>query len=149
MAMDPVVRVVVIVVCVAFLAAYFWFRWKRAGQASQAMGEARESARASFEILRQSPAFVRLGQFLDTKYRTTFEPPADAETYRICYLALFDGKGNVLAASAEEAQAKFLIAYLKRDAKPARIQVAIDLASGECSEHELGMMAWSAVVPSF
>jgi hypothetical protein len=138
-------RIASFILGVGLLVAYLAWKWKRAGEGSEALTAERLAARQSFEQLTRDPRFFRLQQYVSTKYRTTFDPTADPVTYRIRSIALWDSAGQRLFAQ-NGGVARWLIAYLERGDAPARIQVSLDLQNGVCGEAEVGRLAWSGVV---
>jgi len=89
-AMYVVQRLVLGILGFGLIGAYLWWKWKRAGEASDAMDLERQAAKQTFEQLKRDPRFLTLHQWLSAKYRaaTTFDAPADRATFRICYIGL-------------------------------------------------------------
>ena len=139
-------RIVLGIFVFGFLAAYYAWKWKRAGFVSEAMAAERRAARHTFESLKQDPRFHALQQYLHSKYRTTFDGASDSATYCIRYVGLMDGMGQRLFAP-NGAGARYLTAYLERGDKPARIQASLDLQTGVFGEAEVSRLGWSAVIP--
>jgi hypothetical protein len=133
-------RIVLGIFLFAFLAVYYAWKWKRAGVVSDAMDAERLAARQSFELLKRDPRFFTLQQYLNTRHRTMFDRTKDPATYCIRFVGLMDGSGKYLFAP-NDAGARYLIAYLERSDKPARIQASLDLQTGVCGEVELSLLA--------
>jgi hypothetical protein len=120
-------------------------KWKRAGEMSDARDTELRDKWQSFEILKRDPRVVHLQQQLYAKgYRTTFERAADPTTYRVAYLALQGEKDPYLLAQ-HNPSARYLAAYLERDAAPKRVVASLDLQSGACHEREAGWFDWGFV----
>jgi hypothetical protein len=134
------------VVALLVLGALLAARWKRAGEVVDADDAERRAQWHSFETLKHDPRFLHLKRYLDTRYRTTFDPSADGATYRIRYMALWDASWQVLVAQ-DGAGARYLVAYLERGDNPTRLQVCLDLQTGICNEREVGLMGFSGQIP--
>jgi hypothetical protein len=42
---------------------------------------------------------------------------------------------------------RYLVAYLERGDRPARIQVCLDLQTGACNDREVGSFGWGGSIP--
>ncbi|HEX3853019.1 MAG TPA: hypothetical protein VHW01_18780, partial [Polyangiaceae bacterium] len=94
--------------------------------------------------LRNHPRLAEIMGPLGARYRLTFDAAKPGE-HRIGYLTLMNAQGQAL--HADDASAKWLIAYITGDTSPKRFQASLDLQTGELSETELGALQWSMVVP--
>jgi hypothetical protein len=113
------------------------------GQAGSGPGAAPErSPRDSFA---SDPRFQHLGQYMQGRFATTFDAPTTPDVFQIVHVACMTAEGAVVGQA--DPSARYAIAYLKRGAEPSRMQVSLDLATGQCGEAPLGWMQWKAVVP--
>lgn len=129
------------------LIAYLVWKWKLAGDQADTMAAERSAARQSFDLLKQDPRFHHLWQYIAPRHRATFEHPPDGQTYRIRYLCLTDAVGQPVYAH-QGGPARYLMAYLEREASPARLRVSLDLATGTCGEVEMNWLTWSSSIPA-
>ena len=135
------------VLAIVVLAVLVAARWKRAGEVSDADNAERIAQWQSFEVLKSDPRFLHLQRYLYAKgCHTTFERAADPSTYRILYIDLWDAKWQRLLAP-QGGGAHVLIAYLERGVAPKRLRVTLDVATGNCTESEVGLMGWGGCVP--
>jgi hypothetical protein len=142
--MNPFLRFGLLALALAFLAYRFMRRWRAASVMSDAIHGSLAGAAESLSELRRHPRLAEITGPLAARYRLTFDAPKPGE-HRICYLTLMNAQGQAL--HADDATAKWLIAYLAGDTSPKRLQANLDLQTGELSETELGALQWSAVVP--
>ena len=98
----------------------------------------------SFQQFKSTPQFQELESYINSKYKSTFDKPLDAETYQITYVTLMNERGQSFLFE-DIAQAKFLIAYLH--GKQGKKQVSMNLDTKEKFDNDLGGMAYSSVVP--
>ena len=135
-------RIVAAVLVIGLIGLQIAAKWKRAGEVSDARDAELRDKWQSFEILKRDPRFVHLQHQLYTKgYRTTFERAADPTTYRVAYLAL-QGERDPYLLAQHNPPARWLAAYLERDAAPKRVVVSLDLQNGVCHEREAGLFDW-------
>ncbi len=144
--LESLERIVTFIVGVGVLVAYLAWKWKRAGDVSEAEAAERKAARESFEQLKDDAHFLHLLRYLHAKYRTAFEPAPDAVTYRIRYIGLMDERYGRLFAP-DRARARYLVVYLQRRDNPARIQATLDLQSGACGDMAMGALGWDGLIP--
>ena len=140
-------RFVGAVVALLVLGVWLAAKWKRAGELSDA-GDAECRAQwQSFEILKRDPRFLQLQQYLYAKgYRTTFERASDPVTYRVRYVALQDDRYQRVLAQ-HTPPARWVVAYLERDAEPKRIQATLDVQTGMCADMAAAWLGWSGFIP--
>jgi|HubBroStandDraft_4_1064222.scaffolds.fasta_scaffold55329_2 hypothetical protein len=133
------------ILAILVLGVWLAAKWKRAGEMSDARDAELRDKWQSFEVLKRDPRFVHLQHQLYAKgYRTTFERVADPSTYRVAYLALQGEKDPYLLAQ-HNPPARYLAAYLERDAAPKRVVASLDLQSGVSHEREAGWTDWGFV----
>ncbi len=142
--MDPLLRVLIIVLLAVYIGWRVWSSWQGAGQYSEAQDEAMRAWKKSFQQFKTMPQFQELETYIRSKYKITFDKPLDADTYQIVYVTLMNSKAESFLFE-DISQAKFVIAYLS--GKEGKKQVSMNLETKEMSEHNLGGMAFSAVVP--
>ena len=122
-------------------------RWKRAGEIVEADEAERRAQRESFEMLKHDPRFLHLLRYLYARgCHTTFDRTPNPSTYRVVYIDLWDAKWQRLLAP-QGGSANMLVAYLERGIAPKRLKVALDVATGNCTESEPGLMGWGGLVP--
>jgi hypothetical protein len=132
---------------IALLGVLAAARWKRAGEVSDAEDAERIAQRQSFEMLKRDPRFLHLQRHLYAKgYPTTFERTPDPSTYRILYIDLWDAKWQRVLAH-QGGSASLLAVYLERGVAPKRLKASLDIATGTCTEAEVGLMGWGGLVP--
>jgi hypothetical protein len=139
-------RILIGIVAVPFLALEVAGRWKLAGAYVEADDAERRAQWQSFEVLKRDQRFLHLKRYLDGRYRTTFDQAVDAATYRILYVDLWSASWQPLLAQSG-ARARYVVAYLERRDKPARLHVSFDLETGICKEGEVGLMGWGGRIP--
>lgn len=144
---DSLGRIVSFVFGLILVGAYLAWKWKQAGETSEAMAAERVMARQSFEALKHDPRFAALMRYIGAKHRTAFERTADPETYCIRFIGLW-GVDAIPVFAQQGANARWIVAYLDRPQSPARLQVSMDLQTGVCGETELSSFAWEGVVPA-
>jgi hypothetical protein len=133
----------------AILVLGIWLaaKWKRAGELSDAGDAECRVQWESFELLKRDPRFLHLQQYLYAKgYRTTFERVSDPVTYRVRYVTLQDDRYQRVLAQ-HNPPARWVVAYLERDAEPKRIQATLDLQTGVCTDMAAGWLGWSGLIP--
>lgn len=91
------------------------------------------------------PRFQHLEQYMRGRFAFSLDAPTTPDTFQIVHVACMTAEGA--AVGQLDPSARYVIAYLKRGADPARMQVSLDLATGQCGETPLGRLQWSAVVP--
>lgn len=91
------------------------------------------------------PRFQHLGQYMQGRFAFTLDAPTSPDVFQIVHVACMTAEGA--AVGQHDPSVRYVIAYLKRAADPARMQVSLDLATGQCGETPLGRLQWSAVVP--
>jgi len=133
------------IVAVAYLIVIMVWRWRRSGKAPRAGVRTDETRREVFEQIKEDRRFVDLNRKLNEKYKTAFEETDDFLTYRICYLAIFDVYGHALRP--DNPDARIIVAYLRRKARPVRLKVIMDVRTGKIEETELGKPQWDAAIP--
>ncbi len=122
-------------------------RWKRAGEVVEADEAERRAQWQSFQVLKRDPRFLHLQRYLHAKgCHTTLERAPDPSTYRVLYIDLWDAKWQRLLAP-QGGSAHMLVAYLERGVAPKRLRVTLDVATGNCTESEVGLMGWGGCVP--
>jgi hypothetical protein len=139
-------RILVGVVAVLFIALEIAGRWKLAWEYVEADDAERRAQWQSFEMLKRDQRLLQLKQQVEARYRTTFDQTADRATYRILYADLWSASWQQLLAQ-NGAGARYVLVYLERRAKPARLSVSLDLWTGACREREVGRMGWSGRIP--
>lgn len=102
-------------------------------------------ARSPRDSFASDPRFQHLGQYMQGRFPTSFDPPATPDVFHVVHVACMTAEGA--AVSHDDASARYVIAYLKRQAEPSRMQVSLDLTTGQCGETPLGFLQWNAVVP--
>jgi hypothetical protein len=133
------------ILAILVLGVWFAAKWKRAGEVSDARDAELRAKWQSFEILKHDPRVVHLQHQLYAKgYRTTFERTADPVTYRVAYLAL-QGEREPYLLAQHNPPARWLAAYLERDAAPRRVVASLDLQNGACHEREAGLFDWGVI----
>ena len=125
---------------ITFLAWRMYRSWRRTTEYVDAMQEEERQQRASFARMPWDPHFMRLEAYLDSRYRTTFEVPADPSTFRIHYAIFADRMGQ---ATWPGLPARCLTAYLK--GKQGKLLVSLDLETGRIQETRAGLFGWGMV----
>ena len=142
--MDPLLKVLIIILLGGYIAWRVWSNWQGASQYSEAQDEAMKAWKVSFQQFKIKPQFQELEAYITSKYKTTFDKPLDAESYQIVYVTLMNDKGQSFLFE-DISQAKFLIAYLR--GKKGKKQISMNLDTKEKFANDLGGMAFSSVVP--
>jgi hypothetical protein len=88
--MQTVAHAIQVIIGLTILGAYYTYRWKLAGKRSEAMAEERRLAKESFELIRRDPRFETLWRYITSRNQATFDTPADAATYRVRDIELYD-----------------------------------------------------------
>lgn len=131
--MDSTTRIVVFVVCVLLLAAYAVWRWRRASQYVAAREQFQQRGRENFLALKQHPLAQQIFAAIAQRHAVSWDPPADAQTYQIVWLALLDDRTTCYRVEHAD-RASMLVAYLARASAPAQLQVSMSLKNGELHE---------------
>lgn len=77
---------------------------------------------------------------MDSRYRATFGPLADPQTFRIHYATFQDHTGQ---QTWQALPAKWLVAYLK--GKQGKLIVSLDVETGQVHERRAGLFDWGLV----
>ena len=92
--MDPLFRALIIIVLALYIGWRVWSNWQGAGQYAEAQDEVMKAWKKSFQQFKSTPQFQELESYINSKYKTTFDKPLDAETYQITYVTLMNERGQ-------------------------------------------------------
>lgn len=141
--MSPTVRILLLIVLIAFIAWRVRSRWQGAKQYVEVQDDARIAWKEGFQTLQTDARFLKLKQYAESQVKLTLDVPTD-DAYQLVYATVMDEKGTNFALQDID-QGTFLIIYVK--GKQGRKQFALDLRDQSTSVTDLGMFAFQAVVP--
>ncbi len=141
--MSPTVRLLLLIVLVAFIAYRVWSRWQGAKAVSEGDEAARLAWKEGFQTLQQDTRFLELKKYAESQVALTLDVPTD-DRYQLVYATVMDEKGSTFALQDID-QGTFLIIYVKGTL--GRKQFALNLKDRSTSTNDLGALAFQAVVP--
>lgn len=139
-------RVIIFIVCVAFIVLYFRYRWRRAGRYVEDRNRVYADHYRSMEDYAgrvrgdaRWPGFLREMQ---GRYSVVDGGEApDDDTYTVHYCSIWDGSGKQFEPGEDTAGTTFMSAFLRRKARPRYMRFQLS-PTGEVTEERLGGMAW-------
>jgi hypothetical protein len=130
--MELLTRIVVGLLSVGFLVAWFAWKWKRAGQSLAEKEAFQRRGVENYERIQQHPAFQQLVAALQSRHRVVFDVPTDPAAYQLVWAAFVDDRA--FAYKAEDAhRASMIVGYLQRR-DGSQLQVAMTLRDGRIHE---------------
>ena len=123
-------RIIVIVVCSAFLIAYFLYKWRRTSKYVDESAKAfTENQKNRIEYSKRCQQDKRWADFynrLKDKYKVSLERPIDEETYEIFDISIIKPDGTYYEPNSEGSENGSIIVYLKRKSSPKYLLVYSD-----------------------
>lgn len=141
--MSPTIRLLLLIVLIAFIAYRVWSRWQGAKAVSEGDETARLAWKEGFQALQQDTRFLELKKYAESQVALTLDVPTD-DRYQLVYATVMDEKGTNFALQDID-QGTFLIIYVK--GKQGRKQFALNLKDHSTSTSDLGVFAFQSVVP--
>lgn len=139
---SPLLKIILIILAVALIYWRVSRRWKRASDYSDRMAEEHEKEKAWFELAKIDPRFSALKQELDTRYKVSFDPPTDPESYRIDYISFYNA--SMQAVSPSDPAAKYVSVYMRGKEK---LIISRDPEGGELHERRVNSFTYDAALP--
>ncbi len=143
--MSPSLRLLLLVVLVAFIAYRIWTRWQGASAVSEGDELERKTWKEGFQALQQDARFVELKNYAESQESLTMDVPTD-DRYQLVYATVMDEKGASHPLQDID-QGTFLILYVK--GTQGRKQFALNLKDHATSTSDLGALAFQSVVPGW
>lgn len=143
--MNTTVRILIILVLLAYISWRVWGRIQGAKQYVEADSDARMAWKEGFQELQKDRRFLKLKQYTESHIKLTLDTPTD-DAFQLVYATVMDANGANFALQDIE-QGTFLIIYVK--GAQGRKQFALDLRDESVSSTDLGAFAFRSVVPSW
>lgn len=146
--MNPLLRGIIVVVVIAFLLWKFKSKWQGASDYSDGMREMAKKLKEQLPKFMEDSRYKKVKDYLDQKYKTTFEVPSDETTFQIEAVYFQSIKGNQMTVETlDAANPEYLIFLLKN--KKEYLSATMTMASGEIHEEKLGAMTYNMCLQTY